>query len=104
MEKLTIALLDEIANTIRTAGAMPILYLPVYYELTQSEIDMSDYQRFFFSYCQQWEIQSINLQPFFYEKLQRGVHLETNRHWDPEEHRTAAEGIRAYLFKHGIVQ
>jgi hypothetical protein len=67
-------------------------------------MEMSDDERFFFSYCQQRSIQSINLRPFFYEKLKRGVHLETNRHWDPEEHRTAADGIRAYLVKHGIVR
>jgi len=105
MEKLTIALLDEIANTIRTAGAVPIfVYLPTFNEITQSEMDMSDGERFFFSYCQQRGIQSINLQRFFHEKLERGLHLETTGHWDPLEHRTAAEGIRAYLVKHGIVQ
>ncbi len=105
MEKLTIALLDEIANTIRTAGAVPIFaYLPVFNEITQSETDMSDGERFFFSYCQQRGIQSINLQRFFREKLKLGVHLKTTDHWDPLEHRTAAEGIQAYLVKHGIVQ
>jgi hypothetical protein len=104
METLTIALLDEIANTIRAAGAVPIfVYLPVLNEITQSEIDMSDGERFFFSYCEQRGIQSINLQRFFREKIKHGVHLETTGHWDPLEHRTAAEGIQAYLVKHGIV-
>jgi hypothetical protein len=105
MEKLTIALLDEIANTIRAAGAVPIfVYLPVLNEITQSETDVSDGERFFFSYCQQRGIQSINLQRFFRENLKEGVHPETTEHWDPLEHRMAAEGIRAYLVKHGIVQ
>ena len=105
MEKLTTALLDEIAKTVRTAGAVPIfVYLPVLDELTQSKMHTSDSQRFFFSYCQQRQIQSISLQSFFYEELERGVHLKTNGHWDPEEHRTAAEGIRAYLVEHGVAQ
>src|SRR5262249_52920547 len=105
MEELTIALLDEIANTIRTAGAVPIfVYLPVFNEITQPETDMSDGKRFFFSYCQQRGIQSINLQRSFHEELERGVHLTTTSHWGPLEHRVAAEGIRAYLVKHGIVR
>jgi hypothetical protein len=99
-EKLTTALLDEIANTIRTAGALPIfVYLPV----SQSEMEMSDGERFFSSYCQERGVQSINLQRLFHEKLQRGLHLKPDGHWSPDEHRTAAEGIRTYLFENGIV-
>src|SRR5262249_32874010 len=104
MEQVTVALLDEIANTIRAAGAVPIfVYLPSINEITRAETDMSDGERFFFSYCHEHGIQSIYLQRFFLEKLERGVDLKTTGHWDPEEHRTAAEGIRAYLVEHGIV-
>jgi hypothetical protein len=104
MEQVTVALLDEIANTIRAAGAMPIfVYLPSFDEITRPEMDMSDGERFFFSYCREHGIQSIYLQRFFLEKLKRGVDLKTTGHWDPEEHRTAAEGIRAYLVEHNIL-
>ena len=104
MKQVTIALLDEIANTIRTAGAVPIfVYLPIEGEIKRSEMDMSDGERFFFSYCRERGIQSIYLQRFFHEKLEQGVHLKTTGHWDPLEHRTAAEGIRAYLVEHGVV-
>jgi hypothetical protein len=64
---------------------------------------MSDGERFFFSYCRDRGIQSIYLQRFFHEKLEQGVHLKTIGHWDPLEHRTAAEGIRVYLLEHGVV-
>jgi hypothetical protein len=104
MKKLTIALLDEITNTIRTAGAVPIfVYLPAFDEITRPEMDMSDDERFFFSYCRERGVQSIYLQRFFHEKLEQGVHLIDWGHWGPEEHRTAAEGIRAYLFEHSVV-
>jgi hypothetical protein len=104
MEQLTVALLDEIANTIRAAGAVPIfVYLPCCDEITRPETDPSDGERFFFSYCREHGIQSIYLQRFFIEKLERGVDLQTG-HWDPEEHRTAAEGIRDYLVEHNIVR
>jgi hypothetical protein len=104
MESVTAALLDEIANTIRTAGALPIfVYLPVRDELTRSETDMSDGERFFFSYCRERGIQSIDLRRFFHEKLERGLPLKTSFHWGPEEHRTAAEGIRTHLFEYGVV-
>jgi len=102
--QITFALLDEIANTIRTAGAVPIfVYLPVRYEITKPETDMSDGERLFFSYCRERGIQSIHLQRSFHEKLERGVVLKTKGHWGPVEHRTAAEGIRAYLLEHGAV-
>jgi len=104
MKQVTIALLDEIVNVIRTAGAVPIfVYLPSFDEITRAEMDMSDGERFFFSFCRERGIQSIYLQHFFLEKLERGVDLNTISHWGPEEHRTAAEGIRAYLVGHGVV-
>jgi hypothetical protein len=103
MKQVTIALLDEIANTIRVAGAVPIfVYLPIHGEIT-SEKDMSDGERFFFSYCRERGIQAIYLQRFFHEKLERGVALKTTGHWGPVEHRTAAEGIRAHLFEHNVI-
>jgi hypothetical protein len=104
MKQVTAALLDEIANTIQSAGAVPVfVYLPSLNEITSSELDMSDGERFFFSYCRDRGIKSIYLQRFFHEKFERGVNLKTIGHWNPEEHRTAAEGIRAYLVEHRIV-
>src|SRR5262249_33469245 len=63
MKQVTTALLDEIANTIRSVGAVPIfVYLPALDEITRPEVDMSDGERFFFSYCRERGIQSIYLQ------------------------------------------
>jgi hypothetical protein len=103
-ERITVALLNEIASTIRAAGAVPLfVYLPCCDEINRR--DMGDGERFFFSYCREHGVQSISLQRFFREKLERGIHLrEGHFHWGPEEHRTAAEGIREYLAEHGIVR
>ena len=104
MERITAALLDEIANTIRTAGAVPIfVYLPYFDEITRPEMDMNDGERFFLSYCHERGIHSIDLHRFFHEKLGHGVAQTGHWHWGPEGHHTAAEGIRAYLVEHGFV-
>jgi hypothetical protein len=103
-KRLTAALLDEIAKTSRAAGAAPIfVYLPVYNEIPRPEMDMSDGERFFFAYCRERNIRSINLQKYFYKKLKRGVALKTFDHWSPDEHLTAAEGIRDYLVENNLV-
>ena len=60
MKQVTIALLDEIANTIRTAGACQSSYtFQSGDEITRPETDMSEGERFFFSYCRERGIQSI---------------------------------------------
>jgi hypothetical protein len=106
MEQVTAALLDEFVNTTRAAGAIPIfVYLPYFDEITRPEMDMIDGERFFLSYCHQRGVHSIDLHRFFHEKLERGVALTTGQwHWGPEEHRIAAEGIRAYLLEHDFVR
>jgi hypothetical protein len=103
-KRLAVALLDEIAKTIRAAGAVPIfVYLPVYNEIPRPEMDMSDGERFFFAYCRERKIRSISLQKYFYEKAKRGVAPRTFDHWSPDEHLTAAEGIREYVVENDLM-
>ncbi len=103
--RLTVAILDEIAARTRAAGATPAYaYLPVHGEITKPDMAMTARERFFFSYCRERGIQSMYLQRFFLDKAKRGVELKTYGHWGPEEHRTAAEGIRAYLVEKGMVR
>ena len=103
-KRLAAALLDEIAKTIRAAGAVPIfVYLPVYNEIPRPEMDMTDGERFFFAYCRERKIRSISLQKYFYEKAKRGVAHKTFDHWSPNEHLTAAEGIREYVVENDLM-
>lgn len=57
-------------------------YLPSFDEITRSKTDISDGERFF-SYHREHDIQSIYLQCFFLEKLERAVDVKTTSHWDP---------------------
>jgi hypothetical protein len=101
---LTIAFLDEIAHTIRAAGAVPVfVYLPAFDELTRPETDMTDGERFFFAYCRERKIHSVFLQKYFYEQVKSGVALNTHEHWSPREHLIAAKGVRDYLIENGFV-
>jgi hypothetical protein len=49
------------------------------------------------------KIRSISLQKYFYEKAKRGVAPKTFNHWSPEEHLTAAEGIREYVVENDLM-
>src|SRR5262245_35541182 len=96
--RLSLAILDEIAAAARKAGATPaFVYLPVYGELSKPDMAMTQRERFFFSYCRERGIQSMYLRRFFIARMKAGAELKTYGHWGPQEHRIAAEGIRAYL-------
>jgi len=104
MKQLTLAILDEMARIIRAAGAQPAYaYLPVWGELTKADMAMTRRERFFFNYCRERGIQSMYLRRFFLTKLRAGTKFRVYGHWGPEEHRTAAEGIGAYLLEKGLL-
>jgi lysophospholipase L1-like esterase len=102
--QLTLALLDAMVETIHAAGARPAFaYLPVYGEITRTDMAMTSRERFFFSYCRQRGVQSLYLQRFFLARQKRGATLKAYGHWGAEEHDTAAEGMAAYLLEKGLV-
>jgi len=102
--RLSVAILDEIAAVVRRAGAVPAFaYLPVYGELDKPDMAMTQRERFFFSYCRERGIQSMYLRRFFIAAMKAGASLKTYGHWGPQEHRIAAEAIRAYLLEKGLV-
>jgi len=101
--ELTVALLDAIAETARSAGAVPVFaYLPVYGEIDKPEASMTRRESFFFDYCRERGIDSIYLRPHFLPRVQAGVELKTSGHWGPLEHRIAAEGIQDRLLELGL--
>lgn len=104
MTAVTYKILLEIAETSRRLGARPVFaYLPVFGEISKSDNAMTKREHAFFSFCRANEIQSIYLGPFFLRKTQAGAHFKAFGHWGPEEHETAAEGIRAYLEEKGLL-
>jgi hypothetical protein len=105
MKDLTLAILDEMKAAIESAGARPAFaYLPVHGEITRTDPGMTGRERFFFSYCRERGIQSMYLRPFFRERMRQGVELKAYGHWGPTEHKTAAEGMKAYLVEKGLVR
>ena len=104
MKELTLAILDEMARITRAAGAQPAYaYLPVWGELSKADMAMTRRERFFFNYCRERGIQSMYLRRFFLSNLRAGAKFQVYGHWGPEEHRTAAEGIAAYLLEKGLL-
>lgn len=104
MKELTLAILDQMAVTIRRVGATPAFaYLPVYGEITKPDMAMTHRERFFFEYCRRRGIQSMYLRRFFIEKMEQGTKFKASGHWGPLEHRTVAEGIRAYIVEKGVI-
>ena len=105
MRRLTVALLDELHRTIEGLGARAAYaYLPVYGEIDKPDMAMTSRERFFFGYCRDRGIQSMYLRRFFLRKLRAGAEFKTYGHWGPLEHRTAAEGMRAYLLEKGLLE
>lgn len=102
--ELTTAILDAIAETARSSGAVPVYaYLPVYGEIDKPDPSMTRRERFFFDYCSERGIDSVYLRPHFLPRVRAGVELKTHGHWGPLEHRIAAEGIRDRLLELGLV-
>ncbi len=104
MEAVTGAILDEFRRTAVALAAVPVfVFLPIEDEITLPETRPSPEERFFFRYCRDRGIQAIDLRPVFQAWLKRGVALKDVGHWDPLEHRIAAEGIQAYLLVQRLI-
>jgi hypothetical protein len=102
--EVTLAILDEMKAVTEAAGARPAFaYLPAYGEIDRTDPGMTGPERFFFSHCRRRGIQSMYLRPYFLKAMKDGAALKTTGHWGPQEHRIAAEGIRAYLVDKGLV-
>lgn len=105
MRALTLAILDQMKAAIEAVGAKPAFaYLPTYGELTRTDPGMTERERFFFSYCRGRGIQSMYLRPFFRKRMQEGADLKVYGHWGAIEHRTVAEGIKAYLLEKELIR
>lgn len=105
MRSLTLAILDEFERTALAMGARPAFaYLPVHGEIGKADMAMTSRERMFFQHWRRRGVQSMYLRPFFLRRIRTGTSFKTWGHWGPLEHRTAAEGIRAYLVEKGLVR
>ena len=104
-DELTLAILDEIAETTRSIGATPAFaHLPTYHAIDKPDLNMTRSEQWFFQYCRRRGIQSMYLRHQFLPKLQAGAEFKTWGHWGPLEHLTAAESMKAYLVDKGVIE
>ena len=103
-QALTRALLEQIAATTRSIGAVPVLvYMPVYDEVNDLSDSMSARERYVDDYCRAQGIACLFLRPRFREAAKQGVKLEARAHWTPVMHRMAAEELAKFLMARGLV-
>ena len=103
-KELTAAILDEMKTVIEGVGARAAFaYLPVYGEIPRADEGMTSRERVFFEYCKERGIASLYIQPAFRAKTRAGVKFKAAGHWDPLEHQTAAEGLKAELIAKGLL-
>jgi hypothetical protein len=103
--ELTGRILDEMAATTRSIGAVPVfVYMPVYDEVPDSSPSRTSREQYFYDYCQAQGVACLFLRPKFREAIEQGAKFETRAHWNPEMHRIAAQEIAKFLVEKGLVQ
>jgi len=103
-EEITRALLKEIAEDARRAGAVPVFfYLPVHTEILDRQERLTPGESFLLSFCESAEIRCLSLRPYLSRHLDPGAFPVTAPHWAPQVHLAAAEAIRDYLEGSGIL-
>jgi hypothetical protein len=101
---VTAAILEEFRRTTVRLGALPVfVYLPIEGELEWPDQPANAAQLFFRRFVQEHGIRGLDLRPSFLARARAGSQFRTVGHWGPLEHRTAAEGIAAYLVDEGVV-
>ena len=104
-ERITAALLAEIAGTARWAGATPVfVYLPVGAEMRPGPPLPGE--SFLLAEAGRLGVAATSRRPLFLERIAKGARFRSERrptvHWGPEEHQLAAEGIAALLREQGL--
>jgi hypothetical protein len=102
--ELTVPILDDLVDTTRGIGAVPVfVYLPAYEELDDLSDSMSKQEQYLDDYCRRRNIACLFLRPRFVEEARKGAKLESRFHWTPEMHKMAAEEISSFLVANGLV-
>lgn len=100
VQRITGALLREIARSTRTTGAIPLwVYLPTSGggQIHPNEIESlemeSDWEKWLLERCDIERVSCLSLRPAFLAARARGVPMKTSGHWSPEQNRIAADAI-----------
>lgn len=103
-QKITSAILDELVNTIRMHGAIPVfVYLPVWNQIYDLREGLTANEEFLDSYCRRQSVACLFLRPLFREQVKEGVSFNVRTHWGPQAHMLAAQAMRDFLMAKGLV-
>src|SRR5262249_34127514 len=103
-DRLTAAILDEFHRTVAQLGAAPVFaYLPLGEELGWRGAGPTPGEDFFLRYCRDRGIMAVDLRPTFRSRLGEDPHVMPQGHWDPAEHRIAAEIIAAAMMERRLI-
>jgi hypothetical protein len=95
---LTAPIFDAIVATTRSMGAVPVFVeMPVMEEIDDASDSLTRREQFLNTYCKDRGVACLFLRPRFRQEIKRGAKLKSKGHWDPEEHRLAAEQITDFL-------
>ena len=95
--RITEYVLAEIAATSQAAGATPdLVYLPALDEITSPK-PLLDGERFLLCVGETHGIDCFSARPHFTAKVAQGEVFNTDAHWGPAGHLTAAEAIYQHL-------
>lgn len=104
MERVSRAILDEMAATARQAGAVPVfVYLPALGEVVDPSPGVTANERFLSTWCAARRARCLFLRRRFAEAAQRGEVFDTVNHWRANGHRLVAAEIRDYLLAEGLL-
>ena len=102
-DRLTRAILAELARTVRQAGAVPIFaYLPVLDEVFNTDPVPTPEERFLQDSCRELQVSCLFLRARLAAAQRDGVPFDRRTHWPPGGHRAAAQGIREHLRQAGL--
>ena len=111
--EVTEQLLDQIINTTRSIGAVPVfVYLPVNEEIgplpkfgiTTNSPAVAEREQYLRGICQKEQLLCLFLRPRFREAVEKGVDLHPRGHWNATAHSIAGEEIQNFLSNNGLIR
>jgi len=105
-KKRTTLILDQIAATTRSIGAVPVfVYLPILSETADASERMNKNEQFLYDYCQKRSVPCFFVRSQFRHEINGRVRFTARSgHWNPKAHLIAAEGMKAFLLGSNLIK
>jgi hypothetical protein len=104
-KEMTRNLLNAFTNTVKKAGAVPLLiFLPIGSEIQDPHDSKVEGETFLLSYCADRQIACGTVRSNFNRSREEGINIKMHGHWDAIGHMIVAEGIAEILEKLDLIQ